>query len=258
MILIPIKMKLLFLSLSMLLLTACDIGSNSITEGIHVDFSATPDTVSNLNAVAGPKTINVSGFGTVVLDKAYLVFSNLTIADECDTQFVAMAEKALNFIIPAASAHTEATENSTGEPVVINLLLADGAEIDLGNITLITDQLCGVSIDMAVADEDAVNLPAIGSGEPDMVGKSLYVSGTYNGNPFIISKSVTLIGRDLLFLTPLDLSATNLSEEVLIAVNYDSWFDSLDPAGLGDASPVQADVDQFFINIASSIHQKSN
>lgn len=240
-----------------LLLTACGGGSGggSQSAGTQAVFTASTSPAVAAALPAGSKTI-VNDLGdTIVLEKAYLVLSNLNMETSCTgSSFYVSIDKLLDGLFPAAYAHTVATPTSTGVPVVIDILAADNAAVTLGQTSPPVGDYCGLTLNLDVADDDAENLPA-GAGEPDMVGRSLYLQGTENGNPFTFSVSVAMIERKLLFNAPVSLTSANRTAQAAIAINYDSWFQGVDPAGLDDTDLNKPASNQLLQNITASLHQ---
>lgn len=240
-----------------ILLTACGGGSggSSQSTGTEAVFTAAASPAVAAALPAGSKTV-VNDLGdTIVLEKAYLVLANLNMESVCTgNSFYVSIEWLLDRLVPAAQAHTVATPTSTGVPIVVNLLAADNVTVDLGRTSPPTGDYCGLTISLAAADDDAENLPT-GAGEPDMIGKSLYLEGTQNGTPFTFSISAALIERKLLFNAPMTLTAANRHAAATIAIHYDTWFQGVDPAALNDTDLNNPASNQLLQNITASLHQ---
>lgn len=257
--------KLTFAAASIALISACSSsGSSSSDDGTEVTLSAAPSPAIAAAMPAGLSKTFMNDLGdTIVITKAYLVIASATIETECGASFSAAAEGLLNILIPQANAHTSATPTSTGEPVVINLLAVDGGAIELGELSPPTGDYCGVDIDMLAADDDAANLPS-GAGEPDMVGKTIHIEGSYTlrataggGNGTIsLSTGTTLINRELLLSALMIISKDEPKGSVAIGINYDTWFDAvaLDVFET-ETSTLDTNTTQVLLNISNSIHQ---
>ncbi len=245
-------------------LAACGSSSGSASSGTQVDISAAPLPVNTVNQNAGAKTF-VNDLGdTVTLSKAYLVLSSATVESDCGVTFTAFADHLIAILISTANAHTTTTPTSTGEPYVIDLLSADNSATEIGRLSPPENDYCGVRLDMLAADEDTENLPT-GTGEPDMIGKSIYIQGSYTlaagGSGSIhLSSGAALPGRDLLLSALLPISSNDKKGKIDIGINYDTWFNMIDLALLETAtvsftSPVDPNVSRVLQNIVESIHQ---
>lgn len=243
---------------------ACSSSSGSSSAGTSVSLSAAPSPANAAAMPAGAKTFNNDMGDSITLSKAYLVISSATIETTCGASFSAALDGLLDLLLPQANAHTTTTPTSTGVPVVIDLLAVDGGPIGLGSVSPPAGDYCGVDIDMLAADADASNLPT-GAGEPDMIGKTLFIEGSYTlfgGGSGVISMSTgsTLINRELLLFFPVMISKNNLNGSIGIAINYDTWFDAVDLATLETetatvTNPGDTNVSQVLQNITNSIHQ---
>lgn len=247
-------------------LSACSSSSGSASAGTQVNISASPSPINTATQAAGAKTFTFSSApgDSITLTRAYLVISSATIESSCGASFSASLEGILDFLISPVSAHTTTTPTSTGEPYVINLLADDNQSVSIGNLSPPTDDYCGLRLDLLAADADAVNLP-IGSGEPDMVGKTIHIEGTYSlsgggsGN-IHMSTGASLINRDVMLSALLMISGSNLNGQVDIGINYDTWFNGVDLATLetetaSQTNPTDTNVGLVLQNITASIHQ---
>jgi len=241
-------------------LAACSSSSTTSSAGTQVTINVAPSPAIAAAMPAGAKTFTSDLGDSVTLTKAYLVISSATIETSC-TAFSAAADGLLNLLIPEANAHTTATPTSTGEPYVVNLLTVDGGLSSIGSLSPPVGDYCGVDIDMLAADADASNLPA-GTGEPDMIGKTLFIEGTYTladgktGN-IAVSTGEPLQSRELLLNALMMISAGSLNGTINIGINYDRWFDAVDLSLLESESAAKAgdNYNQLLLNITNSIHQ---
>jgi hypothetical protein len=189
------------------------------------------------------------------------VISNATIETSCGASFSAALDGLLNIVMPQAYAHTSATPTSTGEPYVINLMAVDNAAIAIGSMSPSVADYCGVDVDLFAADADAYNLP-VAAGEPDMVGKTLYIEGSYTldggaTGMIKIDTGATLINRELTLGALMMISAANPTAAVSLGINYDTWFDAVDLMALELEAAAKAgdNYNQVLQNITDSIHQ---
>ena len=250
-----------FIALALILtvLNACSSSSSgsSTSAGITVNLSATPSPANAAVMSAGPKVFMNDLGDTVTLTKAYLVIGSSTVETTCGASFSAAIDGLINLILPVANAHTTTTPTSTGEPYVVNLLVADNAIASIGTVSPPPGDYCGVTYDLIAADADAINLP-VGAGEPEMIGRTLYIEGTYQlsgggtGNVLVDTGS-TLIARELELSALMMLSASNLNGSVDIGINYDTWFNGIG-MGLLEAGDL-GQVNQMLINVTDSIKQ---
>jgi hypothetical protein len=253
--------KLLVIIVFSVYLAACSSSSTTSSVGTDVTIYTAPSPAIAAAMDAGVKTFTNDSDVSITLTKAYLVISSATIETSC-TAFSAAADGLLNILMPQANAHTTATPTSTGEPYVVNLLTVDGDLSSIGSLSPPVGDYCGVDIDMLAADADATNLPA-GTGEPDMIGKTLFIEGTYTSDGGIttgniaVSTGEPLQNRELLLNALMMISAGSLNGTINIGINYDRWFDAVDLSLLESESAAKAgdNYNQLLLNITNSIHQ---
>lgn len=230
-----------------MLLAACGADQGSRTAGTEFAFQATPMPSVSAMMPAGSKTFMNDLGDTIVIDRAYIVVSSIGIETDCSGAPIFSVAPVLDMLIPSAHAHAEPTPTDTGAPFVVNVLAMDGDMIDVGNLEPLPADYCGISISLAAADSDAENLPD-GAGDPDLVGLSVYVEGTYNGpNPFFVQTGATIPERNMLLSPTVTLGSGNLSETISIQVQYDTWFNGIDPAAI--------DINQLLVNISASLQR---
>ena len=248
-------------------LTACgsssSSGDSSAVTAVSMSAAASPANAPLM--MAGNKVFNTAEGHTVTLTRAYLVISSTTIETTCGASFSAALERVLDVVVPQAQAHTTTTPTSTGVPYVIDLLAADNVPVSIGGMSPAVADYCGVDVDLFAADDDAINLPA-GAGEPDMIGRTVYIEGSYSlsgaagsGN-IKIDTGATLINRNLLLSALMMISSSAPTGSVSLGINYDTWFDAVDLAVLETETAVttnasDANVSQVLQNITASIHQ---
>jgi len=249
-----------------LTLTAC--GSSSSTGDSSavtaVSMSAAPSPANAPIMIAGNKVFDTAEGHTVTLSKAYLVISSTTIETTCGASFSAALESILDVVVPQAQAHTTTTPTSTGVPYVIDLLAADNVPVSIGGMSPAVADYCGVDVDLFAADDDALYLPT-GAGEPDMIGRTVYIEGSYSlsggaGGNIKIDTGATLINRYLQLSALMMISASAPTGSISLGINYDTWFDAVDLAVLATetgttTNPSDPNVSQVLQNITSSIHQ---
>jgi len=252
-----IKTGLLLSALA--ILSACSSSSSSSSDATRVEITAAPLPANAAMMPADSKTFTNTEAVSITLDKAYLVISSVVIETECGASFSAALEGLFNIVIPVAHAHTEPSPTTTGIPYVIDLLAVDGGDINIGELSPPTGDYCGADIFMESADADAENLPT-GTDDPDMVGKTIYVKGTYKVTPmatpvdFTISSGINLINRELLLSALVMIDKDNSDGTVNLAINYDTWFDTVDMALLATGNADE--LDAALQNVTSSIVQR--
>jgi len=243
------------------LVASCSNSSSVSSTGTSVTLAITPAAVNHAAMTAGSKTFTTTEGVQITLNKAYLVISNSSLTTSCGVDF--SARTLLNQLIPSANAHTSQTPTATGEPVVINILNADNSDTPLGNVSPPAGDYCGVELTISAADVDASGLP----NDADMVGASLFISGSYSQTSpsaqgaIHVETGATLISRKLLLASLVMLSPTQLNGAIDLEIHYDTWFDTVDLAALetetaSSTSPVSPQVSQLLSNVTASIHQK--
>ncbi len=245
------------------ILSACTETSGLAAGGTSIAIEAAPSPAVAALQGAGSKTFSNDLGDSITLTRAYLVIANAEVESGCGPNFSAALEGLFDFFIPAAQAHTVATPTATGEPHVINLLGADNLPAAIGSISPPLANYCGVHLDLLAADSDALGLPT-GAGEPDMIGKTLHIEGSYTlaaggSGAISISTGASLLGRDLLLPALVMISNSNRSGTVRFGINYDTWFNAVDLAALeaetaAQTNPTDINVGQVLQNVTASIH----
>lgn len=204
---------------AVLLLVAAIACSDDAEEGIEVQV-----------AVAGqelPTTL-----GTVELAPSFVVIqATELIACETVAQRIWRAVNPL----PSAFAHGESSPVKLATPVVVPLT-GTHTSLVVGNIEPPPDSYCSVELELGVADDDAVGLPA----ETDMVGKSLYVAGAVADTPF----EAVLAANDhvQLTITELTLDSDHRSANLVVSIDTTGLFTGIDFASSTLASDIAINV----------------
>jgi len=246
-------------------LIGCGSGSGSVADGTRIDISAAPSPATSSIQNAGTKTFNNDLGDSITITRAYLVLSSATIESNCGVSFTASVEHLLSFVISNASAHTSTTPTSTGEPYVINLLATDDVPVNIGKLSPPVKNYCGIRIDMLAADADTFRLPT-SAGEPDMIGKSIYIEGNFTlagggSGDIHLSSAAALINRDVMLASLLMVSSDNPNGLINIGINYDTWFNAVDMSLLESetatfTNPGDTNAGRVLQNISESIHQR--
>ena len=141
--------------------------------------------------------------------------------------FAQIMDTLYELLIPTADAHTESTPTRIGEPLVVNVLNPDTEELEFGHFSPPPASYCGITVHMHPADADSRGLPS-----PDMAGKVIRLEGTYtvtggSTTTFLIELSDHLEHADIEFPAAIVLSASNLSGEAHLNIEYNTWFNGL-------------------------------
>ena len=177
---------------------------------------------------AGSKRFTNSEGVSITLNQAYLTLWSITLEDNCqDPTFVNSTP--LDKLFSSAYAHADARPTRLSTPNIINLLTADTAVLALGTIAPPPGDYCGLTVEWLQADADTQYLPQ----DFDMVGRSVYLEGTYqvptrNAVPFVIDTGRSLPEAKRRFPVRMSLSAEQRQAEVRLYLVYDHWFDAVD------------------------------
>jgi hypothetical protein len=199
------------------------VGCSDDHEGLSVDVAVDPPT-SPAKENGTRVLTNDRGY-RVVLTKGYLAVSSVEI-EACASQGVAGFLRELRLIRPAY-AHSEGSPTRLGTPFVIPLL--GDARGAIGSLSPPPRSYCVTHIGGAPADDDALFLPA----DAPMVGKSLYVEGTFQPPSSAEASAFTATGA-LAFdaevtHAPLVLGAGGRTKATLVIGEViDHWFDGID------------------------------
>ena len=247
-----------FVSLcSLLLISACS--SSDITPGteLHAHVTHLPPAATVTTTSAGKQFVNDNNV-TIELTSAYLTLSEMDIRTNCSASpFARLLDTVYELLIPTAHAHTESTPTKLGTPLVVNVLNPDSEELEFGHFSPAPASYCGITVHMHPADADARGLPNALS----MIGLVLHVEGSYDdgqgGGPvaFTVETAIEPEHADVAFPTPIVLSASNLSDEAHLNIEYNTWFNGFDAATIaalvaGDTTATSLLLD----NITASIH----
>jgi hypothetical protein len=162
----------------------------------------------------------------VTLTRGYLVTASADL-EVCaaDALWLRRLERRATWV-KSAHAHESGTPTHIGSPYVEALVGGGTTPVDYGVFSPPPDRYCTLRYDIGPADSDAEGLPA----DPDMVGKSLYLEGTYTAadgvaHAFTASTSATATAE--LGLSTLDLQSAGTAD-VLVRKSAAHWFDGID------------------------------
>jgi hypothetical protein len=234
----PRRLRLALSTALALLVLAC---AGSSSEGIVVTLRTDP-------AKVPPATTFDTDLGyRVVVSKAYVNLSTVEIFG-CDaplaSSFSERAERGLRDVFTLerhAFAHTEGSPTKLGAPIV-EAFTGSGAGATVGELRPPAGRYCRVVQSLQAADGDARDLPT----DVPMVGKSMYVAGTYAKGgqapvPFEAESTASFdASKDLAF----ELSTTG-TKSVTVVLTRDTthWFDGIDFATLGKRDVAKRIVD---------------
>ena len=219
----------------LLLISACSSTDTTPGTEVHAHLThepaAAPEPAITTNTSS--KSITLGNGDTIELTSAYLTISEMELRTNCSVNpFARLLDTIYELVIPTANAHTESTPTKIGEPLVVNILNVDTEELEFGHFSPAATTYCGVTVHMHPADIDSRGLPA-----PDMAGQVVRLAGTYNGTAtftFSIDIPTELEHADIRFPTPIALSATNLTGEAHLNIEYNTWFNGLSATDISD------------------------
>jgi hypothetical protein len=185
------------------------------------------------------------GTGDLVLTKVQLVMDKIELNETETTDCVAEIEQTGN---DNSEAGTEC-EDVERNPVVIDVPLNAGLVTAL-NVPLAAGTYSKLEAKLEPARDDAT---AFNTANPNLVGQSVRVEGTYKGTPFVFTSSVRT-GLEMSFNPALVIDATTLNATVSIDVA--NWF--LDGSGAvidpNTATPGSSALQTIEDNIHRSFH----
>lgn len=204
-------MKSLVIAL-VLFAAACSDGGES--DGIRVAIAVEGATM--------PQTVSLAGGETATLDASYVTVASFTL-EPCSS-LTTKLWRALD-PLPEAFAHGESSPTRLAVPVVVRIAGAR-SRVDAGHLEPPPGRYCGLELEIAAADDDALELP-----DAEMVGKSLRVVGEHDGTPFSISSAARLDVTKT-FATPLELTAMNNEVSLVMSLDTANSFAAVDLASV--------------------------
>jgi len=246
----------LFISLTcLLLISACSSTDSTPGTEVHAHMTHLPPATTVTETATPGKEFNNDQSVTIELTSAYLTISEMDLRTDCSVSPFARLLDAVNeLIIPTAHAHTESTPTKIGTPLVVNVLNPDTEELEFGHFSPPPASYCGITVHMHPADADARDLPTTLS----MIGLVVHITGTYNTGggaiDFTVESALEPEHADILFPTTIVLSASNLTDEAHLNIEYNTWFNGFDATGIVNlAAADPAAVAQLLDNITASI-----
>ncbi|WP_394842695.1 hypothetical protein LZC95_37185 [Pendulispora brunnea] len=215
-----VTLTALTISLPLVSAVACS-GSDSDGVSVAVDLEAPSSTKQSM--VSKTWTTDL-GF-TVTLQDAYLATGSVEIVP-CASAAQRLRLKDF-FAVREAHAHVEGSPTKLGIPVVESLLAAGGTRVHVGTMAPPPNSYCQVRYGIHAADGDAVGLPS----DVSMVGKSLYLRGTYSragGQPVAFEASSSNALEVTASVGETTLSSGGTQSAVLVVRKVaDTWFDGI-------------------------------
>ena len=240
----------------LLLISACSSTESTPGTEVHAHVTHLPPAAANVTETATPGKQFVNDQGvTIELTSAYLTLSEMQIRTDCSVSpFARLLEAVYDLVLPVANAHTESTPTKLGEPLVVNVLNPDTEELEFGHFSPAAGSYCGITVHMHPADADSRGLPTTLS----MIGQVLHLEGNYSvGGPqiaFTVETAVEPEHADIAFPATINLSASNLSGEAHLNIEYNNWFDGFDSAAMAALATADSSaVTQLLDNITASI-----
>jgi hypothetical protein len=200
-----------------MLLVAC-AAVTEVSPGVVVAVALEPPASPGLQA-DGSRVVFSDRGDEVRVTRAYLVSSSLELVPCARTA----AGGWRRWVVGRAEAHEHSSPTRLGAAVVEALVgAADGRP--LGELAPPPGHYCHAIFTARAADADADGLPA----EPPMIGRTLYLEGTYRRDgavqPFVVSSAAPLsVTADL----DADLSAAGRLT-LVVRKPADHWFDGVD------------------------------
>ncbi len=220
----------------LLLISACS--SSDITPGtdVHTHLTHLPPATTVTTTTTGKQFVNDQGV-SIELTSAYLTLSEMNLRTDCSVSpFARLLDAVYELVVPVAHAHTESTPTKLGTPLVVNLLNPDNEELEFGHFSPAPGNYCGITVHMHPADADARNLPTTIS----MIGLVLHIEGNYSVSvsgpqiAFTVDVALEPEHADIVFPANIALSEANLTDEIHLNIEYNTWFDGFNATDINN------------------------
>jgi hypothetical protein len=206
------RTQLTWAALAVVTLAAC---SDNGPEGSTVSLSFTSQTTGSAEsaapfaAAAAPDTL-LDGANTLIITKAELVLREIELErisdDACDDM----------------AGDDDLCEKFVAGPVLLDLPL-DGTVETVFTIAVDTGTYDEIEFELHKVSNDDPEDAEFRAQHPDMIGKSIRVQGTYNGQPFTYESDLNE-DQEHALVPPLVIGEGVTSTNVTIIVNLDVWF----------------------------------
>ena len=238
--------KPLFYTAAILSLAACSsdlTGTNKKT--VQISFTTNASSVAATGIRMSPD-ITVGAAGDLVLSKIQVVVDKIELNENDETSCVGEIEE------HGDDDHAEAgeeCEDVARDPVLVDIPV-DAAAHTVLSVPLTPGTYRKLEAKLEPARDDAT---AFNTANPNLVGKSIRVEGTFKGTPFVFTSAVRS-GLEMEFDPPLVIDATTTNATVSIDVA--KWFldrdgNAIDPSS---ATPGSEALSRIEDNIRRSFH----
>ena len=238
--------KPLFYTAAILSLAACSsdlTGTNK--KNVQISFTTNASSVAAAGLRMSPD-ITVGAAGDLVLSKVQVVVEKIELNENDETSCVSEIEE------HGDDDHAEAgeeCEDVARDPVLVDIPVDDAAHTVL-SVPLTPGTFRKLEAKLEPARDDAT---AFNTTNPNLVGKSVRVEGTFKGTPFVFTSAVRS-GLEMEFDPPLVIDATTTNATVSIDVA--KWFldrdgNAIDPSSATPGSDALSRIED---NIRRSFH----
>ena len=236
----------LFYTAAILLLAACSsdlTGTNK--KNVQISFTTNATSVAATGIRVSPD-ITVGAAGDLVLSKIQVVVDKIELNENDETSCVSEIEE------HGDDDHAEAgeeCEDVARDPVLVDIPV-DAAAHTVLSVPLTPGTYRKLEAKLEPARDDAT---AFNTTNPNLVGKSVRVEGTFKGTPFVFTSAVRS-GLEMEFDPPLVIDATTTNATVSIDVAkwfLDSAGNAIDPSSATPGSDALSRIED---NIRRSFH----
>jgi hypothetical protein len=200
--------------LALLALAACGsdlTGTNR--KQVQLSFTTNASSGANLSVLRASPDIGVGANNDLVLTRVQVVIDKIELNEDEATSCVAEIEDADDDHADIG----DECEDVVRDPILVDIPLDDAAHTVV-NVPLAQGTYSKIEAKLEPARSDATTFNAA---NPDLVGKSIRVEGTYKGTSFVFTSS-TRTSLEMEFSPPLVIDAT--SSNATIAFDVRKWF----------------------------------
>ncbi|MCB0307906.1 MAG: hypothetical protein KDD48_00925 [Bdellovibrionales bacterium] len=236
------------------------LGCNQSDPGINVSLGVIHHRASGATLFEEnePRVFTTDLDYQITLEKAYIALASAELSGCHESTRLMRPGMLWEAFVGNAMAHSEGSSTRIGVPIIKNILGADMSLVEWGTFEPAPGNYCHLSLTLEPADSDAMFLPS----DIDMVGKTIYLSGSYvppgggSGVPFVVTSS-ELRTQEIHFHDDNDqevevtYTVADPMQQLTVGMRYDYWFDQVDFQTM-NASGIE---NQVLTNVALSIHQ---
>lgn len=209
------------------------IGCAQQIEGIAVSVIVAGHPSDGRGEAPGSPLQLIGSNGTEIqLQRAYVVLRSLALV-KCPNAAAELWQ--LVAPISTAHAHSVTTPLRSGTPAIAPLATARATDASTEPRTVATlrpppGRYCAIVAELGPADSDTPDLPR----SVDLVGRTLYLEGSYRDSPNAARKGSFEIDsrkvhvKRLALEPPLELDARRRRGRIRLGFSYDDWFDGVD------------------------------